>query len=67
MLLMSEPRTFWSEPSVRVRFQEKITSSAVKSLPLWNFTPLRSLKTQVVGDVVSQDSASAGISSRFAL
>ena len=41
---------------------ENATSSAVKSEPSWNLTPLRSLNSQVVGFTAFQDSAIAGIS-----
>ncbi len=44
---------------------ENTTSSAVKSLPSWNFTPLRRLKTHVVGLVCFQLVASAGTISSF--
>jgi hypothetical protein len=40
---------------------EATTSAAVNSLPSWNFTPLRSLNSQVSGSTVRQDSASPGI------
>jgi len=42
------------------RVIEATTSSASKALPLWNFTPARSLKRQRVGSITCQDSASAG-------
>ena len=48
------------EPGARTRVAEKMTSSAVKSEPSWNFTPLRRWKRQRVGSGVSQDSASMG-------
>ena len=48
----------------RMRSRETSTSSAVKSLPLWNFTPLRRLKRQEVGLVCSQSVARAGCSDR---
>ena len=51
-----------SEPGVRLRFHVKITSSAVKGEPSWNFTPLRSLKIHLVGSGFSQLSASSGVS-----
>ncbi|CFO06336.1 Uncharacterised protein [Bordetella pertussis] len=51
-----------SEPGVRLRFHEKITSSAVNGEPSWNLTPLRSLNTHLVGSVFSQLSASSGTS-----
>ena len=34
-------RVLICEPGLRMRSSEKITSSAVKSSPLWNLTPLR--------------------------
>src|SRR5262245_12870757 len=37
-----------------------LTSCAVTSAPLWNLTPLRSLKSIVVSSTTFQDSASAG-------
>ena len=37
-----------------------LTSSALKSLPSWNFTPWRSLKIYVLSSGVVHDSASAG-------
>ena len=43
---------------------EATTSSAVKGLPLWNFTFRRSSKRQVSGFTVFQLTASAGSSSR---
>lgn len=54
-----------SEPGVRLRFHEKITSSAVNGEPSWNFTPLRNLKTHLVGSGFSQLSASSGVSFRL--
>ena len=50
-----------SEPGVRLRFQVKITSSAVKGEPSWNFTPLRS-EDPFGGLGFSQLSASSGVS-----
>src|SRR6185503_12599510 len=44
-----------SQPST-----EYFTSAAVTSLPLWNFTPLRSVKSIVLGSTTFQLSASAG-------
>ena len=57
----SEGTFVWKfEPAARTRAAEKITSSAVKSVPSWNFTFLRRWKRQRVGSGVSQDSASWG-------
>ena len=39
----------------------KATSSAVKSSPLWNFTPSRSLNSQVLSSTSFQEAASAGV------
>ena len=42
------------------------TASALKSSPLWNFTPLRSLNSQVVGATsLGSSAASAGTSLRL--
>jgi hypothetical protein len=50
------------ESSPLWRLMEKITSSAVMVLPLWNSTPLRSLKVHTLASgVESHDSASSGI------
>ena len=43
---------------------ENFTSSAVKSEPSWNLTPLRSLNSQVVGSITFQLSARRGCTSR---
>src|SRR5439155_5174332 len=43
---------------------EYFTSSAVTSLPSWNFTPLRRCQIQVFSSGVSHDSASAGCTLR---
>lgn len=48
-----------AEPGPRVRATVKITSSAVKGEPSWNFTSFRSVKRQVSGPVEAQDVASA--------
>ena len=50
-------------PGSSRRVIEATTSSAVKALPLWNFTPLRSSKRHVSGATVFQLVASAGSSS----
>jgi hypothetical protein len=43
-----------------MRSIENLTSSAVKSEPSWNFTPRRSLNSQVVGSTSFQLSARPG-------
>ena len=45
-----------------MRSIENFTSSAVKSEPSWNFTPSRSLNSQVVGSTTFQEVASPGSS-----
>jgi hypothetical protein len=40
---------FMSEPSPDARLNVKMTSSAVKGVPSWNFTPWRSSKRHTVG------------------
>ena len=40
---------------------ENFTSSAVISSPLWNFTPSRSLNSQVVSLIIFQLSARSGL------
>jgi hypothetical protein len=47
------------------RLIEKTTSSAVNSLPSWNFTPWRRWKTHVFGSFCSHFAARPGISSSF--
>ena len=64
-LTSGEIRVFRSEFWWRTRSAENTTSSAVKSLPLWNLTPLRRWKRQRVGSTISQRSASAGRISSF--
>ena len=49
-----------SEPSTWVRARLNTTSSAVKGVPSWNCTPLRSSKRHTVGDVCFQLVASMG-------
>src|SRR5689334_13714867 len=44
-----------------MRSIENTTSSAVSSLPSWNFTPLRSLNSQVLSSIVFHDVARPGI------
>ena len=46
--------------TVGTRAMVKATSSAVKSCPLWNFTPGRSLNSQVVSSTGRQDRARPG-------
>src|SRR6267142_3368524 len=46
--------------TVGTRLKVASTSSAVKSVPSWNFTPLRSLNSQVVSSTARQLSASPG-------
>ena len=48
------------------RSSENCTSSAVKSLPSWNFTSRRSRISQVVASRVFHDSASPGTYLPFA-
>src|SRR5947208_3059657 len=43
---------------------EYFTSSAVTSLPSWNLTPFFKCQIQVLSSGVSQDSASAGLTSK---
>jgi hypothetical protein len=45
---------------LRMRPKEKTTSSAVKGVPSWNFTPLRRSKRTCVGLMVVHLVASAG-------
>ena len=52
-----------SEFSCLARWIENTTSSAVKALPLWYFTPSRSLNSHTVGSsVMRHDVASRGAS-----
>src|SRR5258706_2309535 len=46
--------------TVGTRLKVASTSSAVKSVPSWNFTPLRSLNSQVVSSIARQLSARPG-------
>jgi hypothetical protein len=59
---MEVSRPFMSEVGCRARSRENTTSSAVKALPLWNFTPWRSLNSHTVGSssLICQDRASVG-------
>ena len=45
-----------------MRLNDATTSAAVKSLPSWNFTPLRSVNSHVVGSMVFHCVASEGSS-----
>ena len=47
-------------PGSSTRSKENVTSSAVIVSPLWNFTPLRSLNSQVVSLIAFHDVANAG-------
>ena len=53
---------FMSEPSPEARLKVKTTSSAVKGVPSWNFTPWRRSKRQTVGLCCVHLVASAGAS-----
>ena len=53
-------RVLICEPGLRMRSVEKTTSSAVKSSPSWNFTPLRRWKRHLSGSTISQRSARPG-------
>ena len=56
-------RPFMSEFSCLARMIENTTSSAVKGLPLWYFTPSRSLNSHTLGSsVMRHDVASRGAS-----
>ena len=63
-LSMEVSRPFMSEVGCSARSSENTTSSALKALPLWNFTPWRSLNSQTVGSssVICQEVASVGSS-----
>ena len=59
-----EPRSLLAGLTRRSRLN--FTDSAVKSSPLWNLTPLRSLNSQVVGATsLGISAASAGTSFRL--
>src|SRR3989440_422648 len=58
---------FFSLPGSVTRSKENFTSSAVSGSPLWNFTPRRSLNSQVVSFSAFQEVASDGSYSSFAL
>ena len=53
--------------TVGTRSIDATTSAAVKSLPSWNFTPLRSLNSQVSGSIVFHSVARPGSSCDFSL
>ena len=46
---------------------EATTSAAVNSLPSWNFTPLRSLNSQVSGSIAFHSVARPGCGCDFSL
>jgi hypothetical protein len=50
------------EVGAMARLTENTTSSAVKGLPSWNFTPDRKLKRHTVGDTVVHETANSGAS-----
>ena len=50
-----------------MRCTENTTSSAVKGVPSWNFTPARSWKRQLVGPVICQAVARPGSSLKASL
>src|SRR5688572_21305457 len=61
----SMPRVNWAKElgelgTLGTRSMVKITSSAVKGVPSWNFTPWRSLNSQVVSSISLQEVANAG-------
>ncbi len=61
LIVFMTPSAPDSESLSEWRFSVATTSSTVISLPLWNCTPLRIVKVQVLASSeVSQDSASAG-------
>ena len=43
------------------RSNVNFTAAALKGVPSWNFTPRRSLKRTLVGDITSYDVASSGL------
>ena len=47
--------------SVFIRSKLNFAASALKSVPSWNLTPRRSLKTSVFGSGCDHDSASPGL------
>jgi hypothetical protein len=49
-----------------IRSNENFTACALKGSPLWNFTPGRSLNSQVVASTARQESASPGRRARLA-
>ena len=58
--LMSLTLARMSEPSPAARWNENTTSSALKGVPSWNCTFLRSSKRHTVGEVCFHEVASAG-------
>jgi len=50
-----------------MRLIDATTSAAVKSLPSWNLTPLRSVNSHVVGAIAFHCVASDGSSCSFSL
>ncbi len=59
MLAVSPLRTDFG--SVFIRLKLNRTTSALKSVPSWNFTPRRSLNTRVLGSGCCHDSARPGL------
>ena len=60
---MEVSRPFMPDDGCSALAKENMTSSASKALPLWNFTPGRSLISHTVGSLVTfQDSARVGSS-----
>jgi len=65
--LMSLTLLFKSEPSPATRASVNTTSSAVKGVPSWKVTPLRSSNRHTVGVVCFHDVANAGARARSLL
>ena len=63
MLATSPLRTDFG--SVFIRSRLNFAASALKSVPSWNFTPRRSLKTRVLGSGWVHDSARPGLIPSF--
>ena len=63
MLATSPLRTDFG--SVFIRSKLNFAASALKSVPSWNFTPRRSLKTRVFGSGWVHDSARPGLIPSF--
>ena len=63
MLAVSPLRTDLG--SVFMRLKLNLATSALKSVPSWNFTPRRSLRTSVLASGCCQDSASPGLRPRL--